>query len=51
VSEGWGSYVRDYIRNWRESDAPLGAKLRLTARNRLRALGRGCCGHPGEPGC
>ncbi|HXF37282.1 MAG TPA: hypothetical protein VNO17_08895 [Actinomycetota bacterium] len=43
--------TRIFFTNWRTSDLPLAAKLRLTARNRLRALRRGCCGNPGEPGC
>jgi len=30
---------------------PLGHKLRLLIRNRLRFPPRTCCGHPGEPGC
>jgi len=30
---------------------PLGRKLRLLLRNRLRFPPRPCCGHPGEPGC
>ena len=33
---------------------PVGSlrKLGLVARNLARRLrGRGCCGHPGEPGC
>ena len=47
------SYVEDYMANWREFDGPLLEKLALTARNRVKAysFGRGCCGHPGEPGC
>jgi hypothetical protein len=30
---------------------PLGRKLRLLLRNRLRFSPEFCCGHPGEPGC
>jgi hypothetical protein len=30
---------------------PLGRKLRLILRNRLRFPPTPCCGHPGEPGC
>ncbi len=50
---GFGDYVRQFFTNWKESDDPLGRKLRLTARNRLIAFGtlKGCCGHYGEPGC
>ena len=42
-----------FFTNWREYDGPFGTKLRLTLRNRTRAvlLLKGCCGHPGEPGC
>ncbi|GIU99991.1 MAG: hypothetical protein KatS3mg014_1607 [Actinomycetota bacterium] len=43
--------ARDFFTNWRGSDAPLPRKLALTVRNRARALARGCCGHPGQPGC
>jgi len=48
-----GGYVRDWFANWREYQGPLGRKLALTARNRARAytVGKGCCGHTGEPGC
>lgn len=46
-------HVRSFFTNWREYDAPFGAKVRLTFRNRLRAtFSRAqCCGHAGEPGC
>ena len=42
-----------FFTNWSSYDAPLGTKLRLTARNRWRTIVRleGCCGHPGQPGC
>jgi hypothetical protein len=30
---------------------PLGRKLRLLMKNRLRFPPAPCCGHPGEPGC
>ncbi|MDH7498656.1 MAG: hypothetical protein QHH05_09480 [Syntrophomonadaceae bacterium] len=45
--------VRAVFNNWRESDAPLGAKLRMVVRNNLIKLltGSTCCGHHGEPGC
>jgi hypothetical protein len=45
--------TRNFFTNWRESDEPLPVKLALTLRNRFIATGlaRGCCGHPGEPGC
>jgi hypothetical protein len=48
-----GDYARQFFTNWHQSDASVAKKLRLTARNRFIALGllRGCCGHPGEPGC
>lgn len=53
TEERFRDYVESYLKNWRESDAPLGEKLRQTARNRWRALstGRGCCGNHFEPGC
>ncbi|HJV04951.1 MAG TPA: hypothetical protein VJ868_06795 [Actinomycetota bacterium] len=51
MARGLGEYAMDFFRNWRESEEPLGRKLSKTARNRIRALGGGCCGHHGEPGC
>jgi hypothetical protein len=46
-------HARQFFTNWREYDAPLPTKLRLTLRNRLRAtFSRAqCCGNPGQPGC
>ena len=47
-------YVDDFFSNWNESEAPLGKKLWLTVKNRTKAYTppfKGCCGHPGEPGC
>lgn len=46
-------HARNFFTNWREYDAPVPTKLRLTAGNRLRAtFSRAqCCGHLGEPGC
>ena len=46
-------HVRNFFTNWREYEAPVPTKLRLTVRNRVRAtFSRAqCCGHPGEPGC
>lgn len=46
-------YAADFLRNWSTYDAPFPEKVRLSARNRFIATGllRGCCGHPGEPGC
>lgn len=48
-----GEHIGNFFTNWREFDAPVGTKLRLTLRNRLRAtFSRAqCCGHAGEPGC
>jgi hypothetical protein len=46
-----GRLAANFFTNWREYDAPLGEKLLLTGRNRAIALTKGCCGHPGEPGC
>ncbi len=46
-------HVRNFFTNWSTSDAPVGTKLWLTFRNRLRAtfsLAQ-CCGHDGQPGC
>jgi hypothetical protein len=45
--------ARNFFTNWSQSNLPLHEKLLLTARNRFIAQGlaRGCCGHPGEPGC
>ena len=48
---GPSRYVAAFFTNWRESDAPFATKVRLTLRNRARALTKGCCGHHGEPGC
>jgi hypothetical protein len=46
-------HVRAFFSNWRTSDAPLFTKLVLTLRNRTLGIVRlrGCCGHPGQPGC
>ncbi len=48
-------YVQDFFRNWNDFDGPLTEKVRLTVRNRAKAYLvppiKGCCGHPGEPGC
>ncbi len=48
-----GTHTRTFFTNWREYDATLSTKLRLTARNRWRATfsRQQCCGHLGEPGC
>lgn len=43
--------ARDFFTNWRAYDAPFATKLALTVRNRARAMTKGCCGHPGQPGC
>jgi hypothetical protein len=52
MARGFGDYARDFARNWRRSEDPLGAKLRVTIRNRFRSLARGgCCGNHGQPGC
>lgn len=42
---------RDFFTNWSDYDGPLGAKVRMFCANRARALTRGCCGNPGQPGC
>jgi hypothetical protein len=47
-------YVGDFVSNWSTSDAPFATRLSMTIRNRARAFSppfRGCCGHPGDPGC
>jgi hypothetical protein len=46
-------YVRDLVDNIRESEHPVHRTFLLTCKNRALALGtlRGCCGHPGQPGC
>lgn len=46
-------YVREFFTNWSTYDGPFLTKMRLFGRNRFRALVllKGCCGHPGEPGC
>ena len=46
-------HVQNFFTNWREYDATVFTKLRLTIRNRFHAtLSREqCCGHTGEPGC
>jgi hypothetical protein len=44
---------RDFIGNWRTTDAPLADKLRMAARNTwIKAKTRSsCCGNHGQPGC
>ncbi|HVL89172.1 MAG TPA: hypothetical protein VM841_02945 [Actinomycetota bacterium] len=44
-------YVKDFFTNLKNAEGRVGAKLRTTAKNRVRALPRGCCGNYGEPGC
>jgi hypothetical protein len=44
-------HTRTFFTNWAASDEPIPARLRLTVRNRARAVRKGCCGHPGQPGC
>ncbi|MDP9299245.1 MAG: hypothetical protein M3O98_11375 [Actinomycetota bacterium] len=44
-------HTRNFFTNWSASDAPVPVKIRLTVRNRVRSLRRGCCGSPGQPGC
>lgn len=48
-----GDYVRDFFKNWRDSEASLGRRSWMMLRNRAKAYGtlKGCCGHRGEPGC
>ena len=43
---------RDYVDNWRTFDAPVATKAGTAVWNTLRRLKlKGCCGHPGQPGC
>lgn len=54
MARGIGDYARDFRRNIRDYEGPLGKKIWLTLRNRAIATSqvrKGCCGHPGEPGC
>ena len=48
-------YARDFFKNWNDYQGPFAEKVRLTVRNRFKAYLvppiKGCCGHPGEPGC
>jgi len=41
------------LRNFLESDLPIGRRSRLTARNLWRrlVLRQSCCGNDGQPGC
>ncbi|HYH28544.1 MAG TPA: hypothetical protein VEA19_07210 [Actinomycetota bacterium] len=54
MARGLGDYARDFLANWKAYDGPWIKKLGLTIKNRAIAtsfLRKGCCGHPGEPGC
>jgi hypothetical protein len=51
VSQQLRDHVRGFFTNWREYDGPVATKIRLTVKNRARALRHGCCGHHGQPGC
>jgi hypothetical protein len=46
-------YVRTFFSNLDQPGMPAREKWTKFARNRFKAtvLLRGCCGHPGEPGC
>jgi hypothetical protein len=46
-------HVRSFFTNWQEYEGPFWTKVQLTFRNRWRSLAtlKGCCGHPGQPGC
>jgi hypothetical protein len=48
-----GRYVRTFFTNLDQPGMPATEKWSKFARNRFKAtvLLRGCCGHPGEPGC
>jgi hypothetical protein len=45
--------IRTAFRNFREYDAPIGTKLRMTVSNNLTKLRtrQDCCGNSGQPGC
>ncbi len=45
--------LRAVFTNWRESELPFHRKVGAVIRNNWTKLRtrRGCCGHPGEPGC
>lgn len=45
------SYVKDFFSNLRNAGGSTGDTLKRAAKNRVRALRRGCCGRYGEPGC
>ena len=51
--EGVGDYARQFFTNWKDYEGPASKKVWLTLRNRWRSVAtlKGCCGHPGEPGC
>jgi hypothetical protein len=46
-------HVHGFFANLRQPDMPRREYLAKFLRNRFRAtvLLKGCCGHPGEPGC
>jgi hypothetical protein len=45
--------LRAVFRNFREYDAPLLTKVRMTLSNNLTKMRtrQNCCGNPGQPGC
>ncbi len=45
--------ARALLSNWNEHEGSAARKLALAARNLLKPsrVVKGCCGHPGEPGC
>jgi len=46
--------IRDFLANLRQPGMPPRVWVSEFLRNRYRAVAvtpRGCCGHPGEPGC
>ncbi len=47
------TYARSFLANLDQPGMPAREKYTKLVRNRLKAftVGRGCCGHPGEPGC
>jgi hypothetical protein len=50
---GFREHAKGFAANLRQPGMPAGEYLSKLVRNRWRAriIGKGCCGHPGEPGC
>lgn len=52
-NRGPGDYIRSFFTNLDQPDMSSKEKWSKFVRNRFRASVqmKGCCGHPGEPGC